>query len=95
MLEKSNPFQKAQELLNAMKSHKAGQLTDTTSDSQSILTEDVASSDVWSFGNPTETIGSDEEMDNDGRWPKFDDNASIKDLSKSPTPRIEVSVSFF
>ena len=66
MLEKSNPFQKAEDLLDMMKSYQPNDAaTDTASEVQSIPTEQL---DVWSFGDPSER-GSD-----DGRWPTFDDD---------------------
>ena len=76
MLEQSNPFKKAEDMLDMMKSYQpTDAATDTASEVQSIPTEQL---DVWSVGDPSER-GSD-----DGGWPTFDDDTgSVRKAAKN------------
>ena len=80
MLEQSNPFQKAEDLLDMMKSYRPNDAaTDAASDIQSIPTEQL---DVWSFADQSE------ESD-DGGWPTFDEDAGS---SRRTSRNIEVCI---
>jgi hypothetical protein len=69
-LEQSNPFQKAQELLDMMKSHNPVDLGDGASDIHSFSTEEVAPTETWSFADPSEQGSENGEV----AWPTFEDS---------------------
>ena len=87
MLEQSNPFQKAQELLDMMKTYSPMELGDSASDIHSFKTEGVAPSDTWSFGD------SSDQGDENGEvvWPSFEEGIDERSSFVPVSRNIEVN----